>query len=214
MDERTARVQLIERGIADPRVIAAFMRVQRELFLPDALGSEAYGDHPLPIGCGQTISQPYMVAVMTELLQPQETDVILEVGAGSGYQAAVLAMLVARVITVEILPELAEAARTRLGRLGYANVEVLTGDGYRGLPERGPYDGIIVTCAPDHIPPPLVAQLADGARLVVPVGPAYGRQHLWVVERQGEQTRRWQAMDVAFVPLTGPRAGAAARPEG
>ena len=214
MDERTARVHLIERGIADPRVIAAFRNVRRELFLPDYLASEAYGDHPLPIGFGQTISQPYMVAAMTELLQPQETDVILEVGAGSGYQAAVLATLVARVITIEVVRELAEEARTRLERLGYGNVEVLTGDGYQGLPECGPFDGIIVTCAPDHIPPPLIEQLADGARLVVPVGPAYGRQQLWVVERHGGQTQRWQAMDVAFVPLTGPHAGGAAQAQG
>ena len=207
MDDRTVELDLIKRGIHSVRVLEALRRVRRELLIPDDLLHDAYGDHPLPIGHGQTISQPYMVAAMTELLEPQETDEILEVGAGSGYQAAVLATLVARVITLEIVPELAEEARSRLARLGYANVEVLTRDGYEGLPERAPFDGIIVTCAPESIPLPLMAQLRDGARLVLPVGPPYGRQQLRVVERQGDSTRQWVAMDVAFVPLTGPHSG-------
>ncbi|MBC7256719.1 MAG: protein-L-isoaspartate(D-aspartate) O-methyltransferase [Chloroflexi bacterium] len=189
------------RDVRDERVIAAMERVPRHLFVPEPYVPQAYGDHPLPIGYGQTISQPYIVAVMTELLQPEPTDKILEVGAGSGYQAAILAELVARVYTIEIIPALAQEARERLARLGYTNVEVIEGDGYLGYPEQAPYDGIIVTCAPDHIPPPLVEQLADGARLVIPVGPAGYHQDLWVVERHGAEVRSRKVMGVAFVPL-------------
>ncbi len=189
------------KGIRDKRVIAAMERVPRHLFVPEPYMPQAYEDHPLPIGYGQTISQPYIVAAMTELLQPEPADKILEVGAGSGYQAAILAELVARVYTIEIIPALAQQARERLARLGYTNVEVIEGDGYLGYPDQAPYDGIIVTCAPDHIPPPLVEQLADGARLVIPVGPAGYHQDLWVVERRGTEVRSRKVMGVAFVPL-------------
>ncbi len=190
------------RDVRHPGVLAAMARVPRHLFVPEELAQRAYGDHPLPIGHGQTISQPYIVAAMTELLDPQPGDTILEVGAGSGYQAAVLAELVAQVYTVEIIPALAETARARLAQLGCVNVEVLVGDGYLGYPEHAPYDGIIVTCAPDHVPPALVEQLADGARLVIPVGPAGGYQELLLIERRGAQTIHRQIMGVAFVPLT------------
>lgn len=196
-----SKFDLALKGIRDERVIAAMERVPRHLFVPEPYVPQAYEDHPLPIGYGQTISQPYIVAVMTELLQPEPTDKILEVGAGSGYQAAVLAELVARVYTIEIIPALAQEARERLARLGYTNVEVIEGDGYLGYPAEAPYDGIIVTCAPDHIPPPLVEQLADGARLVIPVGPAGYHQELWVVERRGAEVRSKKVMGVAFVPL-------------
>jgi protein-L-isoaspartate(D-aspartate) O-methyltransferase len=197
---------LSERGITDQRVIAAMERVPRQLFVPEEYAPQAYGDHPLPIGHGQTISQPYMVAVMTELLKCEPRDVILEIGAGSGYQAAILAELVAQVYTVEIIASLADAARRRLEDLGYDNVEVIQGDGYLGYPPKSPYDGILVTCAVPRIPPPLVEQLGQGARLIVPVGPAGGYQELWLVERDGTKTPARRLMGVAFVPLTGPHA--------
>lgn len=190
------------RDVRHPGVLAAIARVPRHLFVPDELVSRAYGDHPLPIGHGQTISQPYIVAAMTELLDPQPGDVVLEVGAGSGYQAAVLAELVTKVYTVEIIPALAETARIRLARLGYSNVEVLDADGYLGYPAHALYDGILVTCAPEHVPPALVEQLADGARLVIPIGPALCYQELMLIERRGAQTIQRQVMGVAFVPLT------------
>lgn len=198
---------LAERGISDCRVLTTMKRVPRHLFVPEEHFSQAYEDHPLPIGCGQTISQPYMVAVMTELLETEETDVILEIGTGSGYQAAILAELVAQVYTVEIVPLLAHSARERLRKLGYDNISVIQGDGYLGYPPRAPYDGILVTCSVNHIPPSLVEQLGDGARLIIPVGPAGGFQELWLVERHGTQTESRCLMGVAFVPLTGPHVG-------
>lgn len=190
------------------RVMAAMAAVAREKFVPPALVPYAYDDLPLPIGSKQTISQPYIVALMTDLLRPEENDVVLEVGAGSGYQAAVLAQLVRQVYTIEIIPGLAEEARARLAKLGYRKVAVREGDGYGGLPEHAPYAGIIVTAAAPHVPPPLIAQLAAGGRLVLPVGPPHGRQDLILVEkdRRGETTSR-EILPVVFVPLTGPGCG-------
>jgi protein-L-isoaspartate(D-aspartate) O-methyltransferase len=173
--------------------------VPRHLFVPEAHRRRAYEDGPLPIGSGQTISQPYMVAVMSELLEPEPGDRVLEIGTGSGYQAAILSRLVDCVYTIEILPELAERARKTLEAGGYTNVIVITGDGYRGLAEQAPFDGIVVTAAPEQVPPPLIDQLASGARLVIPVGKA--EQWLQVLERGPDGVVRRSLFPVRFVPL-------------
>ena len=188
----------------DPRVLSAMRAVPRERFVPEDERSMAYYNGPLSIGHGQTISQPYMVALMTDLLHLQPHHVILEVGTGSGYQAAVLSQLVARIYSVERIAQLAKEARARLQGLGYLNVEVVEGDGYRGLPEHAPYDGIIVTAAAPHIPQPLVDQLKPSARLVIPLGGAFAGQELVVVEKSvdGHLSER-RLLSVAFVPLTG-----------
>ena len=179
--QRMVDGQIASRGVLDARVLAAMRVVPRHRFVPARYRDRAYEDRPLPIGSGQTISQPYMVAVMTELLDPGPQDVVLEVGTGSGYQAAVLSRLVRRVYSIEIVPKLAAGARVALSQCGYDNVEVITGDGFRGLPERAPFDGIVVTAAPERVPQPLLDQLAPGGRLVIPVG---GRdQYLQVLER-------------------------------
>lgn len=197
------KLQLAGRDITDEKVLRAMEKVPRhEFVLPEYL-DQAYADHPLPIGYGQTISQPYIVAVMTQMLQLKRDSKVLEIGTGSGYQAAILAELVDKVYTVEIIEELCTQARERLKRLGYSNVEVLCADGYYGWEEHAPYDGIIVTCAPDHIPQPLVDQLADGGRMVIPVGPPGAYQVLWLVQRRGDQVISERKMGVAFVPLTG-----------
>jgi protein-L-isoaspartate(D-aspartate) O-methyltransferase len=186
-----------------PEVLAVMRAVPRHLFIPATRRGEAYRDRPVPIGYGQTISQPFIVALMTDLIEPEPGDVVLEVGTGSGYQAAVLAPLVARVCTIEIIPELGETAAERLARLGYGNVEARVGDGYHGWPECGPFDGIVVTAAADHVPPPLVAQLKPGARMVIPVGSAFGIQHLTLVEKTAAgEVRARQLLPVSFVPLT------------
>jgi protein-L-isoaspartate(D-aspartate) O-methyltransferase len=190
------------RDITDPRVLEAMAAVPREEFVEPSQREAAYGDHPLPIGHGQTISQPYIVALMTQLAQPAPEDKALDVGTGSGYQAAVLAELCDQVYGIEIVEPLAELAGQRLKRLGYENVTVRTGDGYRGWPEHAPFDVIILAAAPDHVPEPLVEQLAPGGRLVLPVGDMF--QELVVIEKQpdGSTTRRTIAA-VAFVPMTG-----------
>lgn len=192
------------RAAFDERVLAALRDVPREEFVGDALRRQAYGNHPLPIGCGQTISQPYIVALMTDLVDPQPDDVVLEIGTGSGYQAAILSRLVRRVYTVEIVGELADAARARLQRLGCDNVEVRTGNGRLGWPEHAPYDAIIVAAAPGRIPPALVGQLKPGGVLVIPVGPQHAGQDLLAISRDaaGRVTQR-HVLPVAFVPLTG-----------
>jgi protein-L-isoaspartate(D-aspartate) O-methyltransferase len=166
----TDKYGLRERGLADERVLAAMERVPREAFVPPEYLAQALEDHPLPIGQGQTISQPYMVAAMSELLHLTPASRVLEIGTGSGFQTAVLAELAAEVYSVEILPELQSAARARLARLGYRNIRFRLGDGYDGWAEFAPYDGNLVTSAPEHVPPPLKAQLADGARLIHPRG--------------------------------------------
>ena len=193
------REQIEARGIRSPRVLAALRKVPRHRFVPEDQAERAYRDGPLPIGYGQTISQPYIVASMTELVDPQPGDTLLEIGTGSGYQAAVLAELVAKVHTIEIVPELAERSRALLAELGYQNVEVITGDGWKGLSEKAPFDGIVVTAAPAEIPPALVEQLAVGAKLVIPVG--RWDQMLRVVERTEEGLEERGEYPVRFVPL-------------
>ena len=197
------RKQLSGRDVTDAQVLSAMESVPRHAFVPAEYLDQAYDDHPLPIGHGQTISQPYIVAVMTELLRLERGSTVLEVGTGSGYQAAVLAELVDHVYSVEVIEALCLQARDRLLRLGYTNVAVRCGDGYYGWEEHAPYDAIIVTCAPDHIPQPLVDQLADGGRMVIPVGPPGAYQVLWQVSREGDQVKSERKMGVAFVPLTG-----------
>jgi len=201
--EYMVRTHIQRRGIGDKRVIKAMLTVPRHEFVPPEYQEHAYADRPLPIGYGQTISQPYIVALMTTLLDLEEGDRVLEIGTGSGYQAAVLAEIVDEVYTVEIIPELAESAAKRLKRLGYAQVQAANLDGYYGWEEHAPYDGIVVTCAPDHIPPPLLEQLRDGGLMVIPVGPPGAYQTLWLVKREGDEFRYENWGGVAFVPLTG-----------
>ena len=198
-----AKFQIEDRGIQDKRVLKAMETVPRHEFVPVEYVDQAYADHPLPIGYGQTISQPYIVAAMTELLQLRADSRVLEIGTGSGYQAAILSEVVGEVYSVEIVKELCEEAKDRLARLARTTVHVKCGDGYYGWEEQAPYDAIIVTCAPDHIPQPLIGQLADGGRMVIPVGPPGAYQVLWLVERHGEETKSERVMGVAFVPLTG-----------
>ncbi len=187
-------------------VLGAMAAVPREAFVLPAYRHRAYENTALPIEAGQTISQPLIVALMTELLQPQASDVILEVGTGSGYQAAVLSGLVRQVYSIEIVTQLADSAAQTLQRLGYDNVQVRAGDGYAGWPEHAPFDGIIVTAAAEHLPPPLLEQLKPGGKLVIPVGETRGFQQLMVVEvdAAGEVTKE-SVLPVVFVPLTGER---------
>src|SRR5438477_12736940 len=193
--------QLRPRAIDDPRVLRAMAKVPREKFVAKELAASAYEDRPLPIGFGQTISQPFMVAFMTQALKPKPADRVLEIGTGSGYQAAGLSELVAEVYTIEIVRPLAQRAATVLNALGYKNVLVKGGDGYKGWPEHAPFDAIIVTAAPDHVPPPLVEQLKEGGRMVIPVGKS-GWQKLYLLEKQGGQVRQTAVIPVKFVPLT------------
>jgi protein-L-isoaspartate(D-aspartate) O-methyltransferase len=190
------------------RVMDAMGTVPREAFVPTSQRSAAYQNRPLPIGLGQTISQPYIVALSTDLLDPKPGDVVLEVGTGSGYQAAVLARLVSRVYSIEIVEPLGREAAARLRTLGYDNVEVRIGDGYQGWPERGPFDAIVVTAAAPNIPKPLVAQLKPNGRMVIPVdAPGGGQELLLVVKRPDGTLDRRVVLPVRFVPLTGPGAG-------
>jgi len=190
------------RGITDQRVLQAMASVPRHEFVPAAQRHWAYDDGPLPIGHGQTISQPYIVAFMTEQLRPQPTHRVLEIGTGSGYQAAVLARLVREVYSVEIIEPLAARAAADLRRLGYTNVFVRSGDGYQGWPEKSPFDSVIVTCAPEHIPQPLVNQLKEGGRMLIPVGPPQD-QKLHVLEKHEGKIRQHAVLPVRFVPMTG-----------
>lgn len=196
--------ELINRGSFDRRVMDAMGSVPRHEFVPENQRRKAYENRPLPIGRGQTISQPYIVALMTDLLAPQPDDRVLEIGTGSGYQAAVLSQLVSQVFSIEIIGELADESRQRLQRLGYDNISVRTADGYDGWPEEAPFDSIIVTAAISHIPPPLVRQLKPGGRMVIPVGTAFQTQYLTLVEKDsgGRVTTR-QLIPVIFVPFTG-----------
>jgi protein-L-isoaspartate(D-aspartate) O-methyltransferase len=194
--------QIESRGIRDPRVLAAMRQVPRHEFVPAEFHSDAYDDRPLGIGYGQTISQPYIVALMTEQLAPKPKDRVLEIGTGSGYQAAILAKVVADVYSIEIVPELAERAAATLKRLGFANVHTKAGDGYQGWPEHAPFDAIIVTCAPDHVPGPLVQQLKEGGRIIIPVGDA-GDQALYLLEKRAGKVEQRTVLPVRFVPMTG-----------
>ena len=201
--EQMVRQQLKSRGIEEPRVLEAMRSVPRHEFVPDRLQQLAYSDRPLPIGHGQTISQPYIVALMAELAQIQEQDRVLEVGTGSGYHAAVLAELGKEVYSVEIIEGLAKSARRRLQRLGYANTRVLAGDGFQGWPEYAPFDAIVVTCAPPEVPDPLKEQLAPGGNLVIPVGEQW--QELKVLHKKEKGSwKKENVVPVRFVPMTGP----------
>ena len=213
-DERARMIQTIEahaqratgalgRDYIDPKVLAVMDQVPRHEFVSPWHQDSAYEDRPLPIGHGQTISQPFIVALMTDMLEVGPDDVVLEVGTGSGYQAAVLARLVQDVHTIEIIPELADTAEERLARLGYDNVRTSTGDGYYGAPEAAPFDAIVVTAAANQVPPPLIQQLRPGGRMVIPVGGGFALQHLMLVEKEEDgRVRTRQTLPVRFVPLT------------
>jgi protein-L-isoaspartate(D-aspartate) O-methyltransferase len=193
--------QLVARGIVDGRVLAAMSAVPRHLFVPPDGRAEAYGDFPLPIGLDQTISQPYVVAYMTQALEVREDARILEIGTGSGYQAAVLARLCREVYSIEVVPDLSARAASTFASLAIGNVSLRVGDGYRGWPEKAPFDGIVVTAAPPEIPQPLVDQLAVGGRMIVPVGDLY--QDLVLIERTEDGVRTSKVLPVRFVPMTG-----------
>ena len=208
-DTATARFKMVERqivgrGVRSNLVLDAMCQVPREAFLPDRLREFAYDDTPLPIAEGQTISQPYIVALMTDLLQTQPEQHVLEIGTGSGYQAAVLSQLVTQVYSIEIIEELGKSTAQLLDRLGYENIETRIADGYDGWPDQAPFDSIIVTAAISHIPPPLVQQLKKGGRMIIPVGTRFQTQYLTLVDKdmQGTVTTR-QILPVSFVPFTG-----------
>jgi protein-L-isoaspartate(D-aspartate) O-methyltransferase len=196
------REQIELRGVNDPAVLEAMRQVERHRFVPQDYIDQAYDDHPLPIGYGQTISQPYIVALMTRELGIQPGDRVLEIGTGSGYQAAVLAQMGIKVFTIEIVPELAEQAEKRLDELGYENARVLNADGYFGWEAHAPYDAVIVTAAPDHLPQPLVNQLEEGGRLVIPIGPVGAVQTLWRFELVDGELQAENLGAVRFVPFT------------
>jgi len=196
-----ANQQIRARGVKDQRVLAAMGKVPREEFVPPDQRPYAYEDRPLPIGEGQTISQPYIVALMTELLELKQGDKVLEIGTGSGYQAAILAELTPHVYTIEILPTLAQRAEQTLRRLGYDSVQVKTGDGYLGWPKHAPFDAIIVTCAPEKVPEPLKDQLAEGGRMVIPVGPQRPGQTLYLLRKHRGRLEQEAVIPVRFVPM-------------
>ncbi len=201
MRKKMIRVQIERRGIKERSVLNALLAVPRHLFVPAHLKERAYDDGALPIGEDQTISQPYIVAKMTELLDLKGDEKVLEVGTGSGYQAAVLGRLVREVYTIEIVPSLARQAEERLERLGYDNIRVRLGDGYRGWQEHAPFDAVIVTAAPDHVPPKLVEQLREGGRMVIPVGTV--NQHLTLLVKDRDGVKEERVIPVRFVPMTG-----------
>lgn len=206
-DYRRLRTEMVERqirtrGVKDKRVLKAMGKVPRHKFIPGRYTKKAYGDYPLPIGEGQTISQPYIVAAMTELLKLKEGDKVLEIGTGSGYQAAILGEITREVYTVEIIEKLAKNAKETLHNLNYDYIKTKTGDGYFGWEEYAPFDAIIVTAAPSHIPPPLKKQLKDGGRIVIPVGMPGAYQTLWQVIKRGDKFEMNNVMGVRFVPFT------------
>ena len=193
--------QIKQRGVVDPQLLDAMLKVPRHLFVPENLVSLAYSDTPLPIGYGQTISQPYIVALMSDSLKVEEGFKVLEIGTGSGYQAAVLAEIGCQVFTVEVIKILADTAQERLKSLGYPEINVRWGDGYFGWKEEAPFDSIIVTCAIDHVPPPLIEQLKEGGKMVIPVGPPYSLQTLWLFTKEKDQLTSENLGGVIFVPL-------------
>ncbi len=208
--QREARNQMIDRQLSlagrrikDERVLKAMREVPRQRFVPRSLRDHAYDDSPLPIGFGQTISQPYIVAFMTEMLRLKPTDRVLEVGTGSGYQTAVLAELAKEIYSIEIIEPLAERAEKTLAEMNIKNVHVRAGDGYQGWPEHAPYDAVIVTCAPDAIPQTLCDQLAEGGRMMIPVGPTAGSQELILLEKHDGKLTQQAVLPVRFVPMTG-----------
>jgi protein-L-isoaspartate(D-aspartate) O-methyltransferase len=198
--ERMVKEQIVMRGVVEERVLAAMRKVPREEFVPVEFRAESYTDRPLPIGYDQTISQPFIVAFMTEELRPQPTDRVLEIGTGSGYQAAILAELVAEVYSIEIIEPLKRNAEATLQRLGYKNVHVKAGDGYKGWPEHAPFDSIIVTCAPERVPQPLVDQLKEGGRMIIPVGAKFA-QELYLLEKKDGRLEQSAVLPVRFVPM-------------
>jgi protein-L-isoaspartate(D-aspartate) O-methyltransferase len=200
--ERMVKQQVEMRGVTEERLLTAMRKVPREQFVPEPMRGLSYSDGPLPIGYNQTISQPFVVAFMTEKLRLRPTDRVLEIGTGSGYQAAILAELAAEVYTIEIVEPLGKRAAQTLQRLGYKNVQVKIGDGYQGWPEHAPFDAVIVTCAPDHVPQPLVEQTKEGGRIIIPVGPA-GDQTLYLLEKKNGQLEQRAVLPVLFVPMTG-----------
>lgn len=200
--KQMVKIQIKQRGVDDQPTLLAMNTVPRHQFVPLDQQAHAYEDRPLPIGYGQTISQPYIVGYMTDVLSLNEKDKVLEIGTGSGYQAAVLSEIVDSVFTIEIVPELATAAENRLGNLGYANVLVKHADGYHGWKERGPFDAIMVTAASEFIPPPLIEQLNDGGKMIIPVGSPYSVQHLVLVTKEGSKVRTKNLLPVRFVPFT------------
>ncbi len=199
--EQMVQRQIIARGVKDPKVLAAMKAVPRHLFVPERFRAYSYGDQPLPIGRGQTISQPYIVAYMTEALNLSGRDKVLEIGAGSGYQAAILAEIAREVYTIEIIDVLGNRARKVLQGLGYKNVHVMIGDGYKGWPEKAPFDAVIVTCAPEKIPAALVEQLKEGGRMIIPVGPEGTIQKLVMAVKKKGKLNKENVMPVRFVPM-------------
>ena len=205
--EAMVRRQIAARGVKDKRVLAALRKVKRHLFVPRQRQDEAYDDHPLSIGQGQTISQPYIVALMTEALALKPESRVLEIGTGSGYQAAVLGEMARQVYSIEIVPSLGKQARKLLRQLGYKNIHVRIGDGYAGWPEKAPFDAVILTAAPVSLPRPLTDQLARGGRLVAPVGPSGYQQLIRITKGKDGKLRREKLLDVRFVPMTGKARG-------
>ena len=202
LQQRQAMVdtQIKRRGIKDKKVIDAMLKVERHLFVPPEYSKFAYADQPLPIGEGQTISQPYIVAIMTELLQLDKSSKVLEIGTGSGYQAAVLAKICDSVYTIEVIEPLGKRAKTLLPALGYQNVNIMIGGGYEGWPENLSFEGIIVTCSPTHIPQPLIDQLAEGGKMVIPVGKKYAQELVLLEKKKGEIHQK-EIISVRFVPM-------------
>lgn len=198
--QKMVNEQIIARGVRAESVIKAMQKVERHLFVPEQYRNFAYSDRPLPIGEGQTISQPYIVALMTELLDLKKSDKVLEIGTGSGYQAAILAEICDSVYTIEIISSLGKQAQALLRELGYHNIHCKIGDGYLGWPEHAPYDGIIVTCAPSKIPQPLKEQLAEGGRMVIPVGATYTQELVLVTKTKGKLIQK-SVIPVRFVPM-------------
>jgi protein-L-isoaspartate(D-aspartate) O-methyltransferase len=200
--EKMVRQQIEKRAVKDSAVLKSMRTVKRHEFVPAAQVENAYDDRPLPIGYGQTISQPYIVAYMTEVIKPQPDFKVLEIGTGSGYQAAILSHIVKEVYTIEIVPELGKAAADRLQKTGFTNVRTKVADGYNGWQEHAPFDAIVVTAAAEYIPPPLISQLKDGGKMVIPVGSSFMTQMLMLVEKKGNKTKTRSLLPVVFVPLT------------